>query len=195
MVRTTCFTDKMVRIKWCVDKMCPYYIVHTIMSKTILSTYGQNGIQSLYTILSVYHFVQYHFVCIPFCPYHFITLPSLPYLYYLTFITLLSTLLCHLTLTAIHSLPYVHYHTFITLRSLPYIHYLTFLPELHYVIFQSPCHLVLSTRRVLATVLTILLQCFLSAVTSLSSASFIPVTSCISSIHFLLILIRVSIVN
>src|SRR6218665_1545184 len=50
----------------------------------------------------------------------------------------------------------------------------------------SPCHLVLSTRRVLATVLTILLQCFLSAVTSLSSASFIPVTSCISSIHFLL---------
>src|SRR6218665_7350 len=51
---------------------------------------------------------------------------------------------------------------------------------------QSPCHLVLSTRRVLATVLTILLQCFLSAVTSLSSASFIPVTSCISSIHFLL---------
>src|SRR6218665_2538655 len=30
------------------------------------------------------------------------------------------------------------------------------------------------------------LQCFLSAVISLSSASFIPVTSCISSIHFLL---------
>src|SRR6218665_1545776 len=30
------------------------------------------------------------------------------------------------------------------------------------------------------------LRCFLSAVTSLSSASFIPVTSCISSIHFLL---------
>src|SRR6218665_2849550 len=50
----------------------------------------------------------------------------------------------------------------------------------------SPCHLVLSTRRVLATVLTILLQCFLSVDTSLSSASFIPVTSCISSIHFLL---------
>src|SRR6218665_1003387 len=47
-------------------------------------------------------------------------------------------------------------------------------------------HLVLSTSRVLATVLTILLQCFLSDVTSLSSASFIPVTSCISSIHFLL---------
>src|SRR6218665_3177444 len=44
-------------------------------------------------------------------------------------------------------------------------------------------HLVLSTRRVLATVLTILLQCFLSAVTSLSSASFIPVTSCISSLN------------
>src|SRR6218665_3531056 len=42
------------------------------------------------------------------------------------------------------------------------------------------------TRLVLATVLTILLQCFLSAVTSLSSASFIPVTSCISSIYFLL---------
>src|SRR6218665_704239 len=50
----------------------------------------------------------------------------------------------------------------------------------------SPCHLVLSARRVLATVLTILVQRFLSAVTSLSSASFIPVTSCISSIHFLL---------
>src|SRR6218665_1145263 len=49
----------------------------------------------------------------------------------------------------------------------------------------SPCHLVLSIRRVLATVFTILLQCFLSAVTSLSSASFIPVTLCISSIHFL----------
>src|SRR6218665_1809601 len=28
---------------------------------------------------------------------------------------------------------------------------------------KSPCHLVLSTRQVLATVLTILLQCFLSA--------------------------------
>src|SRR6218665_714376 len=52
--------------------------------------------------------------------------------------------------------------------------------------FYSTCHLVLSTRRVLATVLTILLQCFLSAVTSLSFASFIPVTSCISSIHFFL---------
>src|SRR6218665_3611794 len=52
---------------------------------------------------------------------------------------------------------------------------------------ESPCHLVLSTHRFLATVLTILLQCFLSAVTSLSSASFIPVTSCISSIHFLLL--------
>src|SRR6218665_1555098 len=51
---------------------------------------------------------------------------------------------------------------------------------------RPPCHLVLSTRRVLATVLTILLQCFLSAVTSLSYASIIPVTSCISSIHFLL---------
>src|SRR6218665_4005828 len=49
----------------------------------------------------------------------------------------------------------------------------------------SPCHLVLSTRRVLATIFTSLLQCFLSVVTSLSSASFIPVTSCISSIHFL----------
>src|SRR6218665_1735634 len=51
---------------------------------------------------------------------------------------------------------------------------------------HTTCDLVLSTRRVLATVLTILLQCFLSAVTSLSSASFTPVTSCISSIHFLL---------
>src|SRR6218665_3965758 len=50
----------------------------------------------------------------------------------------------------------------------------------------SPCHLVLSTRRVLATVLPILLHRFLSAVTPLSSASFIPVTSCISSIHILL---------
>src|SRR6218665_1255830 len=49
-----------------------------------------------------------------------------------------------------------------------------------------PCHLVLSTRRVLAAVLTSLRQCFLSIVTSLSYASFIPVTSCISSIHFLL---------
>src|SRR6218665_2914107 len=55
-----------------------------------------------------------------------------------------------------------------------------------------PCHLVLSTRRVLATVLTILLQCFLSAVTSLSSASFIPVTSCISSIHFSLVVLSSS---
>src|SRR6218665_1173688 len=53
-------------------------------------------------------------------------------------------------------------------------------------VVASPCHLVLPTRRVLATVLTILLQCFLSAVTSLSPASFIPVTSCISSTHFLL---------
>src|SRR6218665_3318578 len=58
--------------------------------------------------------------------------------------------------------------------------------KLLYTLGLSPCHLVLSTRRVLATVLTIFLQCFLSAVTSLSSASFIPVTSCISSIHFLL---------
>src|SRR6218665_1928981 len=62
----------------------------------------------------------------------------------------------------------------------------TFLIKYYNVQETSPCHLVLSTRRVLATVLTILLQCFLSVVTSLSSASFIPVTSCISSIHFLL---------
>src|SRR6218665_3960356 len=46
-----------------------------------------------------------------------------------------------------------------------------------------PCHLVLSTSRVLATVLTILLQCFLSAVTSLSSASFIPVRYFMYLIH------------
>src|SRR6218665_2177733 len=26
----------------------------------------------VHTILSVYHFVQYHFVRIPFCPYHFV---------------------------------------------------------------------------------------------------------------------------
>src|SRR6218665_1945576 len=50
----------------------------------------------------------------------------------------------------------------------------------------SPCHLVLLILGALATVFTILLHCFLSVITSLSSASFIPVTSCISSIHFLL---------
>src|SRR6218665_1369201 len=50
--------------------------------------------------------------------------------------------------------------------------------------FLSPCHLVMSTLQ--ATVFTSLLHCFLSVATSLSSASFIPVTSCISSIHFLL---------
>src|SRR6218665_1414249 len=48
------------------------------------------------------------------------------------------------------------------------------------------CYLVLSTLGALATVFTSLLHCFLSVVTSLSSASFIPVTSCISSIHLLL---------
>ena len=49
-----------------------------------------------------------------------------------------------------------------------------------------PCHLVLSAIGALATILTSLLQCFLSVVTSLSSASFISVTSRISSIHLLL---------
>src|SRR6218665_2174187 len=48
---------------------------------------------------------------------------------------------------------------------------------------KLPCYLVLSA---LATVLTSFLDCFPSVVTSLSSASFIPVTSCISSIYFLL---------
>src|SRR6218665_3707335 len=52
----------------------------------------------------------------------------------------------------------------------------------------SPCHLVLSTRRVLATVLTILLQRFLSAVTPLSSPSFIPITSSHPSIFSLVVL-------
>src|SRR6218665_3002063 len=50
----------------------------------------------------------------------------------------------------------------------------------------SPCYLVLLSLAALATVFTILLHCFLAVITSLSSASFIPVTSCISSIHFLL---------
>ena len=58
--------------------------------------------------------------------------------------------------------------------------------HLNFMSTYSPCHLVLSTRWALAIVLTIFLQIFLSIVTSLSSASFIPVTSCISSIHFLL---------
>src|SRR6218665_826285 len=30
------------------------------------------------TILSVYHFVQYHFVRIPFCTYHFVRIPFCP---------------------------------------------------------------------------------------------------------------------
>src|SRR6218665_3204298 len=45
-------------------------------------------------------------------------------------------------------------------------------------------YLVLSTLGALATVFTSLFYCFLSVVTSLSSASFISVTSCVSSIHF-----------
>src|SRR6218665_1060270 len=45
----------------------------------------------------------------------------------------------------------------------------------------SPCHLVLSVPGTLATIMASLLQCFLSIVTSLSSAGFIPVTSFISS--------------
>src|SRR6218665_96204 len=48
------------------------------------------------------------------------------------------------------------------------------------------CHLVLSVPGILATIMASLLHCFLSVVTSLSFASFIPVTSCISSIHLLL---------
>src|SRR6218665_2668272 len=43
--------------------------------------------------------------------------------------------------------------------------------------------LVLGTQ---ATIMEILLHCFQFVVTSLSSASFIPVTSCISSNHLLL---------
>ena len=45
-----------------------------------------------------------------------------------------------------------------------------------YFLSSYDSHIVQSTRRVLATVLTILLQCSLSAVTSLGSASFIRVT-------------------
>src|SRR6218665_3184891 len=52
--------------------------------------------------------------------------------------------------------------------------------------YLIPCYLVLSTLEALVTVFTSRFHCFLSAVTSHSSASFIPVTSCISSIHFLL---------
>src|SRR6218665_246737 len=51
--------------------------------------------------------------------------------------------------------------------------------------YYPPCHLVLSVPGTLTTVKTSLLHCFLSVITSLSSAGFIPVTSCISSIHFL----------
>src|SRR6218665_3397841 len=47
-------------------------------------------------------------------------------------------------------------------------------------------HLVLSVPGTLATIMASLLHCFLSEVTSLSSARFIPVTSCISSIHLLI---------
>ena len=50
---------------------------------------------------------------------------------------------------------------------------------------STPCYLVLSTLGALAIVFTSLLHCFLSVVTSLSSASFILVSSCISSINFL----------
>src|SRR6218665_950537 len=47
-------------------------------------------------------------------------------------------------------------------------------------------HLVLSVPGTLATIMASLLHCFLSEVTSLSSSIFIPVTSCISSIHLLI---------
>src|SRR6218665_365 len=47
-------------------------------------------------------------------------------------------------------------------------------------------YVVLSALGALATILTSLLQCFHSVITSLSSTSFLPVTSCISSIHLLL---------
>src|SRR6218665_2648800 len=45
---------------------------------------------------------------------------------------------------------------------------------------------VLSIPRTLATITASLLHCLLSVVTSLNSASFIPVTSCISSVHLFL---------
>src|SRR6218665_3120033 len=48
------------------------------------------------------------------------------------------------------------------------------------------CHLVPSVLGPLATIMASLLHCFLFFVASLSSASFIPVTSCISSIHLCL---------
>src|SRR6218665_1700630 len=50
----------------------------------------------------------------------------------------------------------------------------------------AQCHLVLSVLGTLVTIMASVLHCFLSFVTTLSSASFIPVTSCISSIHLLL---------
>src|SRR6218665_245227 len=50
----------------------------------------------------------------------------------------------------------------------------------------SPCPLGLSVPGTLATIMASLLHCFLSVITSLSSAIFIPVTSCVSSIRLLL---------
>ena len=50
----------------------------------------------------------------------------------------------------------------------------------------SPCHLVLSVPWTLATVMIKLLHFVLSTVASLSSAKFIPVVSCITSIHLFL---------
>src|SRR5678816_4633882 len=49
-----------------------------------------------------------------------------------------------------------------------------------------PCYLVLSVLGTLATFMIKPLHFLLSAVASLSSAKFIPVVSCISSIHFFL---------
>src|SRR6218665_2520061 len=58
-----------------------------------------------------------------------------------------------------------------------------FLMGLSYiVILISPCHLVLSVPGTPPTIMASLCYCFLS----LSSTSFIPVTSCISSVHLLL---------
>src|SRR3984885_9079676 len=50
----------------------------------------------------------------------------------------------------------------------------------------TPCHLVLSAPGALAINMMYLLHCLLSIVASLNSAKFIPVLSCISSIHFFL---------
>src|SRR6218665_944948 len=58
------------------------------------------------------------------------------------------------------------------------------LSTIHY--SSSPCHLVPSVLGTLATIMESVLHCFLSFIMSLSSANFIPVTSCIPSMHLLL---------